>query len=92
MAIHPQGWRKAMQFTPPVFDEGDGNDYKRGTYPSIAALLQHGNDLDRLAETHLIGKQAAQTRLDGFRKPLVASFLVGIKCSPKTGKVRASGS
>ena len=86
---HGERWDKPCGLCDPVgHDGGGGDDEKRGARPCRVCVRDQGECLQRLAETHVVGKNAAEPLIPEKRQPVEALFLVGPECGVDAGGER----
>ena len=85
---------EAGELVGPVEHEGGGADHEHGAGQplGVTQALHQGYHLQRLAETHLIGQDAAETERCQTRQPAEALHLVGPQRTRKgSGRLRRRG-
>ena len=76
---HLQPGREAVGFAPPVVQHGRGADDERGFRVFAVSLLeprQPGEGLERFAQTHVVGEDAAEADLGEMAQKIEAVLLV----------------
>ena len=71
--------REPGELVGPVEHErgGAGHEHRATQLPRIAQALHQGNHLQRLAEAHLVGQNAAEAERCQARQPAETLYLVG---------------
>ena len=78
--------REARQLQPPVLHQRGGHHQQ--VHARLVAALEHGeqgDDLDRLAQAHVVGQAAAQAQAPQGPEPLHAGFLIGPQRAVQAG-------
>ena len=80
---HAQLRREPFQFAKPVVSQGRRRNHQR-SLPLLPGGLQHGNDLHRFAQAHIVCQNAAHVQLVQGHQPMEATLLIGAQA--QTGR------
>jgi hypothetical protein len=83
---HAERWREAGDLLRPVGEQRCRSD-QQARHPAVLALEHHeqGDDLDGLAQAHVIGQAGAQAKTRQQMQPAHADLLVGAQGGPQLG-------
>ncbi len=87
--VKAQAGREALQLDLPVFNErGRDDDEVRRTHSLRLSFQEKGDHLHGLAQAHVVGQAAAETKLGEESEPLEAVRLIGAQLGREPGRER----